>query len=410
MALCRLHIHSQMPARSWFLQALALLAAGLVAVCGTALGQVGNATVPATIADLRDFVQIPAVPGYETRLAQKIRTDLVVLDPVSDSLGDVIVTLGTGAPHRLIATPIDEPGFVVSGVTEDGYLRLQRLPRGTLSPIFNELYSAQPVKVGTTSGAWTGGVVAGLSIHLQPGRANPPAAGDLDNMYVDIGASSAAEVRKVGVDLLSPVAIDREFENLGYGKMAGAAIGDRFGAAALVDTLLSIEAAKIKGTLTVAFVTQQWTGARGLQRLLTSVRADEMIYVGRLLPGGPIPGMTGIRRAPLREPGSGVLIGLEQTNGMPAGLATDLQRLADADKIPFTADYSAGIVPPSYQAAPAFPAKWVHLGIATEWRDTPAEMVDAGDLTHLEKLLVLYAQGEISSVQRHSRATIIRWI
>ncbi len=319
---------------------------------------------------------------------------------MSDSLGDVIVTLGTGAPHRLIATPIDEPGFVVSGVTEDGYLRLQRLPRGTLSPIFNELYSAQPVKVGTTSGAWTGGVVAGLSIHLQPGRANPPPAGDLDNMYVDIGASSAAEVRKVGVDLLSPVAIDREFENLGYGKMAGAAIGDRFGAAALVDTLLRIEAAKIKGTLTVAFVTQQWTGARGLQRLLTSVRADEMIYVGRLLPGGPIPGMTGLRRAPLREPGSGVLIGLEQTNGMPAGLATDLQRLADADKIPFTADYSAGIVPPSYQAAPAFPAKWVHLGIATEWRDTPAEMVDAGDLTHLEKLLVLYAQGEISSMQR----------
>jgi hypothetical protein len=175
MALCRLHIHSQMPTRSWFLQALALLAASLVAVCGTALGQVGNATVPATIADLRDFVQIPAVPGYESRLAQKIRTDLVALDPVSDSLGDVIVTLGTGAPHRLIATPIDEPGFVVSGVTEDGYLRLQRLPRGTLSPIFNELYSAQPVKVGTTSGAWTGGVVAGLSIHLQPGRANPPA-------------------------------------------------------------------------------------------------------------------------------------------------------------------------------------------------------------------------------------------
>ena len=38
-----------------------------------------------------------------------------------------------------------------------------------------------------------------------------------------------------------------------------------------------------------------------------------MIYVGRLLPGGRVPGMEGVHRAPRREPGSGVLVGLDQS-------------------------------------------------------------------------------------------------
>ena len=106
-------------------------------------------------------------------------------------------------------------------------------------------------------------------------------------MYVDIGAASAAEVRAAGVDLLSPVAIDRAPARLGDGyNMVGASIGDKFGAAALVELLRDIDPTKVKGTLTVAFVVQQWTGARGLQRILSTTRADEMIYVGRLLPGG----------------------------------------------------------------------------------------------------------------------------
>src|SRR5690348_16953209 len=144
---------------------------------------------------LRDFVDTPGLPGYESQLTGQIRAHIASVHPVVDSLGDFIVTLANGAPRRLIVTPIDEPGFVVSGITDDGYLRLQRLPQSGLPPIFNELYSAQPVKVGAAGGKWINGVVAGLSIHLQTGRANPPQSSDIDNMYVDIGASSAAEAR-----------------------------------------------------------------------------------------------------------------------------------------------------------------------------------------------------------------------
>src|ERR1700740_2306853 len=102
--------------------------------------------------DLAEFVATPAVSGYEGQLGEKIRARIANLHPAIDNLGDITVTMGSGAPRRLIVAPIDEPGLVVSGITDDGYLRVQRLPQGGLVPIYNELYAAQPVKVKTTGG------------------------------------------------------------------------------------------------------------------------------------------------------------------------------------------------------------------------------------------------------------------
>src|SRR5579863_153002 len=107
--------------------------------------------------ELEWFVENPAPPGYESAVADRIRSETAKFHPVTDNLGDVIVTIGSGAPHRLLVTPIDEPGFVVSEITPDGYLRLQRLPQGGLPSIFNEMYSAQPVKIRVSNGKWIDG-------------------------------------------------------------------------------------------------------------------------------------------------------------------------------------------------------------------------------------------------------------
>ena len=162
--------------------------------------------------DLKDFVETPSVSGYENELSEKIRVRLAAFHPKVDNLGDVVVTIGSGSPRRLIVTPIDEPGFVVSAITPEGYLRLQRLPQSGLPPIYNSLYSAQPVKVRTASGKWIDGVVAGISVHLHRANETLPLSSDIENMYVDIGADSAEEARKAGVDNLSPVAINREIQ------------------------------------------------------------------------------------------------------------------------------------------------------------------------------------------------------
>jgi putative aminopeptidase FrvX len=346
--------------------------------------------------DLQDFVSTPAVSGFESQLGDKIFSELSPLHPTRDNLGNILVTIGSGSLRRLIVAPFDEPGYIVSDITPDGYLHVQRLPQFVLPPIFNELYSAQPVRVETASGKWIDGVVAGLSVHLQPGRTDAPKAGEVRNMYIDIGADSAADARRAGVDNLSPVAINRRLFVLNdSGMYASASVGDRFGSAALIEMLRNLDASKVKGTLTVAFVVQQWSAARGLQRVLTGNSYGEMLYIGRLLPGGPVPGVEGMRRAPRRDPGSGVLVGQEQTDGSLSGLAADLKLAADANQIPIAVDFSGGILPRSYLELPNMPAKWTHIGIATAWADTPAELISSRDLTGLEHLLEVYAQGTV---------------
>jgi putative aminopeptidase FrvX len=365
------------------------------------------AKIGGPIADaLRELVETPAVSGYEQSVGKKIVARLKAMqqkyDVKTDNLGNVTVTLGSGEPKRLIVAPFDEPGFVVSGITPDGYLTLQRLPQGGNLPLFNELHAAQPVKLQTPKGEWISGAMAGVSIHLQPQRQHPPSMADLDNMYVDVGATSAAQARAGGADVLSPVAIDRTFYWLDFGrKYASPAIGDRFGAAALLEVLDKLDATKLKGTLTVAFVTQQWLGARGLQKVLYPMNPDELIYVGRLMrPAAPAGNGQGAQRETAPEfkqkTGSGVIIATEKPDTELSGFAAEMKQVAEQTKIPVTTDVSAPLLPRGgYMAQAKLPERTVHLSLATAWPSTPAETIDSGDLTGLTLLLEKYLQGSI---------------
>src|SRR5215469_747531 len=79
-----------------------------------------RAAQPALVDDLRELVETPAVPGYEHQLAVKIADKLKSFAPKIDAQNNVTVTIGQGAPHRLVVAPIDEPGFVTGGITNDG--------------------------------------------------------------------------------------------------------------------------------------------------------------------------------------------------------------------------------------------------------------------------------------------------
>jgi putative aminopeptidase FrvX len=226
--------------------------------------------------------RMPAVSGYEQAMSEEIRNRLREFSPKTDSLGNVYVVFGSGAPHRLIASPIDEPGYVVSDVTEQGYLRVQRLPRHPPNEVFDALSFAQPVTIQTRGGQQVAGVFAGLSLQLQSGRQEPAKMTRPEELYVDIGAKSPEEVRKAGVDLLDSVVLERHWFLVGRSGEAGPAVGDRFGADAIVQILAQRRKSSVKGTTTVAFLTQQWLGGRGLARILAETEPDELIYVGRL--------------------------------------------------------------------------------------------------------------------------------
>lgn len=382
-----------------------LVSAILAASCAAqpATKAAPNSSTRSLADDVRDLVETPAVSGYEQEVARKIQAMVGAHHPQTDNFGDVIITLGSGTPHRLVVAPIDEPGFVVSGIDDQGYLRLQRLPQGGNLPLFNDLYSAEPVKIETAQHGWINGAVAGISIHLFPQRQHPPDMADLDNMYVDVGATTAAEARATGADVLNPLAIDRRFYEMADGRWASAAIGDRFGAAALLQVLRDLDPAKVKGTLTVAFVREQWLGTRGLQRVVEVQKPDELIYVGRLMRAAapPAAGAQSQHPAPMpfsHAPGSGVLIGEEKPGSEPAGLALELKQLGSQNNIAVNTDVSAPLLPRGYLAQPKLPERTVHLAIATAWPSTPAEFIDAHDLAALTELLETYVQGSAAKI------------
>src|ERR1700732_3997391 len=68
-------------------------------------------------ADVGQLAEIPAVAGYEQELNGRISEQLKALAPKTDNLGNVYVTVGSGAPRRLLVTAIDEPGYIVSEIT-----------------------------------------------------------------------------------------------------------------------------------------------------------------------------------------------------------------------------------------------------------------------------------------------------
>lgn len=366
------------------------------------LGMVTSLAAQSNVPYNRIF-EIPAVSGYEQDLAAEIRTQLKEFPAKTDNLGNVYVTLGSGTPHRLIVTPMDEPGYVVSGITADGFLRVQRLPQASPTPVFDLLHASQPVVIVTRNGKKVSGVVAGLSVHLQPARQNAPKMAHPDEMYVDIGAANSEEVRAAGVDLLDPIALTRSLSHAGSTGFVAEGIGDHFGCSVLTNLLnqLREDNAKPHGTLTVAFVTQQWTGGRGLDRLLNELHPDEMIYVGRLFPPRNAPfssavGMTG-GAADYR---GGVLLGVADPQASPTGLSGELKKLGDDNHLA-TSPISAA--PPriaGYSKSSPFPERFAQLGVATLFPVTPAETISANDLDRLGQLIYRYVTGAAPGVGR----------
>lgn len=350
--------------------------------------------------NLQEFVETPAVSGYEQNLATKIRHRLKNFSPQTDNLGNVYVTLGSGAPHRLLVTPMDEPGYIVSAITPDGFLRVQRLPQQVPHPLFDLLHSAQPISVMTRAGKVVPGVVAGLSVHLQPGRHNALKVASPDDMYIDIGATSEAEARKAGVDLLDPIALARKFYSVGYTSFTAPAIGDRFGCGILVDLLLGMDSLKVQGTLTVAFVAQQWSGGRGLERLLNEIQPDEMLFVGRLLV--PAAGAASAGQASAPEsvqqppPGSGVLLATQDGASAPSAFASELKKLGEATHIAIA---TQSALPP--RSGPVgqpthFPQRFAQLSVPSLWPVTPGEVVGRSDIEQLQALLAKYTGASLS--------------
>ena len=199
------------------------------------------------------FAGMTAVTGYE----QAMTDSLLALLPGSarDRAGNVTLTLGRGAPQRLVFCEVDEVGYVVGNIRDDGYITLRRVGAAPLpNPLHDQQLEGHRVTLFGRLGA-VPGVVGVRSTHLARGR---PAASEpfftVDNALVDVGATSRDEAQRLGIALLSPVALTKRPHRYGPRLLAAPAAGRRAGCAALAAAVLSKP--QVRGTVLVAFVVQ----------------------------------------------------------------------------------------------------------------------------------------------------------
>lgn len=224
------------------------------------------------------LASIPAVTGYE----QAMVDTLLRLLPAArrDRAGNARIQLGGRSGRRLVVCPLDEPGYIVGQVREDGYLTLRRVP-GEVPALFDQQLEGHRVTIQGRRGP-VPGVVAVRSVHLTRGREEiSEAPFSVDGAYVDVGAESRAQAMALGIGVLSPVTLTKRPHRYGEGLLAAPVGGRRMACAALLDAVRqSTRQAKSLAPVTVGFVTQHRLSERGLRSLANELGPfDETLIV-----------------------------------------------------------------------------------------------------------------------------------
>jgi len=338
---------------------------------------------------LRALVRAQGVSGREESVRREILSHLRPDARAEvDNLGNVTVSLGDGRPLRLVLASMDEPGFVVTRIQEDGFLRVRRLARVPLPPLFEQYFVGQPLGIGTETPARTiPAVSAVLSTHLQRGRrsgagAPPPRDEDL---LVDLGARSEAEARQAGVRLLAPVTLEKDLVPLAGGRVSGFALDDRVGCEALLRLARRVDISRLKGQVILAWAAQSWVGGRGAERLARRFAPDEVLVVDLHAPDPP--------DSPAREPdgipGRGPF--LARSEGVDAKTERLVARLRAAAREADVSLQEVGFG--SLHDGRAFQKRPVAVvGIPVRSPGTPAEVVDLDDLELLTRWLTIFLE------------------
>lgn len=184
---------------------------------------------------LKELTDAAAPPGFEQEVRDILRDRLSGpgCEFGSDNLGSLIARLpGTvDRPRVLLDAHMDEIGFLVRYITDDGFLRF--LPLGGW---WDQAIIGHDVEVCTSKGRVPGLISCKPWGLLQPdemGKAVPR-----ERLFIDVGARSRCEVEALAVHVGDPVVPRARFTVLsgGAGYMAKA-WDDRVGCAVLVEVL-----------------------------------------------------------------------------------------------------------------------------------------------------------------------------
>ncbi|WP_416839012.1 M42 family metallopeptidase [Haloferax sp. DFSO52] len=207
---------------------------------------------------LKQLTETSGVPGYEDRIRALVREDLEeTTDSVSvDAMGNVVGTIEGESDYEVaVAAHMDEIGFMVRHINDEGFLQLDAL--GGWDP---RVLKAQRVTVHAEDGDFTGviGSVPPHTLTEEQKKKEPK----VEDVFVDLGLPAETVEEEVAVGDL--VTMEQTTVKMGD-HVTGKAIDDRVCLFAMLEAARRIENPQV--TIHFAATVQEEVGLRGAQAL-----------------------------------------------------------------------------------------------------------------------------------------------
>lgn len=183
---------------------------------------------------LKEFMLTSAPSGYESEMAYKLRDRLAqYCGEVSiDRVGNVIAKVpgrDPTLPRAMVFGHMDQLGFIVRKVEEDGFIQVDRL-----GGIPEKVLPGLELVIRSEDGKWHPGVFGPKAHHATPAEEKYKV--DLvTSLFIDVGAASAQEVHEMGIYVGCPVVYKPAFQELRGSRVSGTAVDNRGACAALVE-------------------------------------------------------------------------------------------------------------------------------------------------------------------------------
>lgn len=226
---------------------------------------------------LKTLTELPGAVGNEHVVQQYLcdRWESRCQETSIDGAGNLIAHVGGTGKKLLITAHADEVSFLIKSISEDGFLFLNSNQTPLRPPHYLYMIGQPALAIGY-NGEQVAGVFAAVSGHVMTAAQREQSQREWNDIFVDIGASSADEVRARGLDIGCPVVWYPRTRR--FGKFfCGKAMDDRLGLAVMDCLLQQIERDSLRYDLYFASTVQEELGMVGASALPLRIPLDLVI-------------------------------------------------------------------------------------------------------------------------------------
>lgn len=229
----------------------------------------------ALTSDIERYSALFGPSGHEDAVIRAFVDDVEALGMTCtvDSLGNVTVPVRDARPDYpsfAVTAHLDEIGFVVRDIEDDGWVRLYRV-----GGVNDRVVAGQLVRVRSDSGELVEGHIGVKGAHVSTEQELASVV-TVEDAYVDLMLDSRGEVAERGIRIGSPGAFAGPFLQRGD-LLRGKAFDDRVGVAAMLNLLRRVVDADFGAGLTLIATVQEEFSMRAGVPPVRAVSPDVLI-------------------------------------------------------------------------------------------------------------------------------------